>query len=235
MDAHRGSLSPVSDPIHPPVLGVDGRRGRWCGALLAGDGRVSYLDLSDAEAVGAAADDAGVAVVGIDIPLGLPERGRRSCDTAARALLRPGRAGSRMFTAPPRPALDCLTHAEASKLARQLSGSGMSIQTWCLRAAIASGAELAGDRRVIEVHPEVSFLVMTGRVLPRKRTAEGRTTRLAALSRALPGLDPGGVPGHDDAIDALACAWTARRWTARTATVLGGEPDASGRPMRIVA
>ena len=119
--------------------------------------------------------------------------------------------------------------------ARELTGQGISVQAWCLRHAIASGARMAADRRVVEVHPEVSFLAMTGSVLPSKKTPRGRAARLTALAAALPGLDVSAVPPHDDAVDALACAWTARRWAAGTARVLGGEPDAAGRPMRIVS
>jgi predicted RNase H-like nuclease len=40
----------------------------------------------------------------------------------------------------------------------------------------------------------------------------------------------------DDALDALACAWAARRWRCGEARVLGdGERDAHGVLMRIVA
>jgi predicted RNase H-like nuclease len=38
-------------------------------------------------------------ILAIDIPIGLPERGARVCDIAARALLGPGRASS-VFPAP---------------------------------------------------------------------------------------------------------------------------------------
>ncbi len=222
-------------PPTPVVLGVDGRRGRWWGALLHPDGWVDHLDLADASAVRHAADRTGARVIGVDVPIGLPETGQRSADLAARALLRPGGAGSRVFPAPPRAALDARSHAEAVVVARKLTGLGVSVQTWCLRHAIASGAELADDARVVEVHPEVSFLAMTGSVLPSKKTPAGRARRLAALADAVAGLDVTAVPPHDDAVDALACAWTARRWAAGTARVLGGEPDSAGRPMRIVS
>ena len=230
VDAHAGSVSPVRT-----VLGLDGRRRRWAGALLGPADRVSFLDLADARAALAAADAAGAVAIGVDAPIGLPEAGSRAADLAARrALAGPGRAAGRVFAAPPLAVLRATTHAEAVRLARELTGRGVSVQTWNLRHAIASAAELAADGRVVEVHPELSFLAMAGRVLPRKKTGEGRAARLAALAAALPGLDRGTVPGHDDAVDALACAWSARRWAAGQAQVLGGEPDATGRPMRIV-
>ena len=49
------------------VLGVDGARGSWVGALVDGD-RVSWLVLPDIDA--ALAVDAEV--VGVDMPIGLP-------------------------------------------------------------------------------------------------------------------------------------------------------------------
>ena len=97
--------------------------------------------------------------------------------------------------------------------------------------------DAADDPRLVEVHPELSFAALAGRVLDRKRTAAGRAQRLAALRSWLPGLDLASVPSGDDAPDALAAAWSGRRWLDGVARVLpGGEPpqDSRGRPMRIV-
>ena len=51
-------------------------------------------------------------------------------------------------------------------------------------------------------------------------------------ARALGDLPPGAR--LDDALDALAAAWSAQRWAAGTAEVLGEELDDRGRPMRVV-
>jgi predicted nuclease with RNAse H fold len=67
------------------VLGVDGWRGRWVGALLDGR-RVTLLDLPDATAVLAVPD---AQILAIDMPIGLSEDGVRACDVEARR--RPGR------------------------------------------------------------------------------------------------------------------------------------------------
>ena len=65
------------------VLGVDGWRGAWVGALL--DGRsVTVLALPDVAAVLAVPD---VDLVAIDMPIGLSDDGVRACDVAARRLL----------------------------------------------------------------------------------------------------------------------------------------------------
>ena len=73
-------------------------------------------------------------------------------------------------------------------------------------------------------------------MLPRKKSAAGALLRLQALTAALGEVPPDAPAqaGLDDALDALACAWTARRFLAGTAEVLGGEPDGTGAPMRIV-
>ena len=64
------------------VLGVDGWRGAWVGALL--DGRsVTLLALPDVAAVLAVPD---VELVAIDMPIGLSDDGVRTCDVEARRL-----------------------------------------------------------------------------------------------------------------------------------------------------
>jgi predicted RNase H-like nuclease len=210
------------------VLGVDAARGGWAGALVH-DGAVTWLRLPDAAAVLAVDAEA----VGIDLPVGLPDRGSRDCDLLAKRLL--GRAHPRVFLAPPRGVLAAGTYEQAGPLHRELTGGqGMSRQAWGLVARIREVDTLAGDERLVEVHPELSFAAMAGVVLPSKRTPGGRAARVAAARRWLPVLtDP--PPGHD-ALDALAAAWSALRWLRGVARTLPARPprDALGRPMRIV-
>ena len=77
---------------------------------------------------------------------------------------------------------------------------------------------------------------MNGEGLPRKRSAGGALTRMDALHRVgLGGLEHAPEEAAwDDALDALACAWTALRWLRGEAEVLGGEFDETNTPMRIV-
>ncbi len=211
------------------VLGVDGCRGGWVGALVTG-GSVIWLRLPDVDAALAVGADA----VGIDMPIGLPRQGRRECDLLAKRLLGP--AHPRVFLTPPRAVLAAATYEEAGHLHRGLvSGKGLSVQTWHLAARIAEVDRRADDRRLVEVHPELSFALLAGRVLPPKRTAGGREARLDTLRRWLPGLTD--VPRGDDAPDALAAAWSAARWLAGSARTLPDDPprDEAGRPMRIVS
>lgn len=216
------------------VLGVDGCRGGWMGALVA-DGAVTWLRFGDITAALAV----GAAVVGVDMPIGLPATGRRECDLLAKKTL--GAAHPRVFLTPPRAVLAAPDYAVAGELHRGLvGGAGMSVQTWHIVDRIAQVDEAADDERLVEVHPELSFAALAGRVLSPKRTSEGRAERLAALDRWLPGAVgrtelPSG-PLAIDALDALAAAWSAQRYLTGTARVLPAEPprDERGRQMRIV-
>ena len=215
------------------VLGVDGCPGGWVGAFVEGS-RVSWHAGSLEELLALPA-----AVVAIDIPLGLPTGAqRRACDLLARERL--GAARSSVFPAPPRPVLAARSHAEASELSRGAGSVGVSLQTWNIVPKIREADGLR-DLRLLEVHPEVSFRELGGPGptggWPSKRLAAGRAARLACLRTWLPVELPSPRPGRaavDDCLDALVCAWTARRWVAGTATVLGGEPDATGRVMQII-
>lgn len=211
------------------VLGVDGCPGGWVGVLV-GSGGISWHAGSLAELLALPAE-----VVAVDIPLGLPAAGsRRSCDLLAAAWLKTQR--SSVFPAPPRAVLAARDHAEASVLSRAAGSVGVSLQTWNIVPKIREADRLR-DPRLLEVHPELSFRQLTGRVLPRKKLLAGRVARLAALQAWQPVELPSPRPGRaapDDCLDALACAWTAQRWLRGEAEVLGGGVDETGQIMRIV-
>ncbi len=220
------------------VLGVDGCPGGWLGARVE-DGAVEWLLLPTAAAVLAVRS----AAVGIDIPIGLPDAGPRGCDLAARRLLRP--RGSVVFPAPVRSVLGVASYAEACRRSRATQGIALSRQVFNLLEKIAdvdAGMVPARQRTLVEVHPEASFALLTGRVLAPKKTPTGRSERAAALAGWLPDVarSVAAAPRParpDDALDALAAAWSARRWLTGAAVVLPGSPerDARGLRMEIVA
>jgi predicted RNase H-like nuclease len=230
-----GPLPQQGTPV--PVLGVDGCPGGWLGALVEGPA-VRWLLLPDAAAVLAGAD--AVAATGVDMPIGLAEDRPRRCDVAARAALGPRR--SSVFPAPVRAVLSATTYAEACDLSRRASGRALSLQAWYLVPRIADlDGRLPGGGRddLAEMHPELSFAAMAGVPLLSKKTAQGRAARVDALTGWLPDLRLSEVPRPariEDALDALAVAWSAARWTAGAARTLP-EPydvDRRGLPMRIV-
>ncbi len=114
------------------VLGVDGWRGQWVGALLEGR-TVTLSVLPDAAAVLAVRH---VEVVGIDMPIGLSDDGVRACDVAARNELRGRGAAGSVFPAPLRQVLICADYRTACEVSRAASGKALSVQSWNLVAAI---------------------------------------------------------------------------------------------------
>jgi predicted RNase H-like nuclease len=218
-----------------PVLGVDGWRGAWVGALLEGRS-VTLLTLPDVVAVLAVPD---VELVAIDMPIGLSEDGVRACDVAARRLL--VGAGSSVFPAPLRPVLACADYGTACEVSRAASGKALSMQAWNLVPAIRSLDDALGDPptdRVVEVHPELAFRTLAPGVRDRKGTARGTLQRLRALRAVMEveaALDdaPAGIP-MTDALDACAAAWSAHRLADGRGECVGdGTTDRRGRPMRI--
>jgi predicted RNase H-like nuclease len=219
------------------VLGVDGWRGTWVGALL--DGRaVRLLALPDVTAVLAVPQ---ASVVAIDMPIGLSEDGVRACDVAARKLL--AAAGSSVFPTPVRAVLATDDYAEARKLSRAATDPprAPSAQAFQLVRSIRALDDALGDPptdRVVEVHPELAFRRGLGAVTDRKGTASGTVQRLRALRAVMDVEDaladaPPGVP-MIDALDACAAAWSAQRIAAGRGECVGdGTTDSRGRPMRI--
>lgn len=193
---------------------MDGCRAGW---VVAGLGLLRVLPRF--EDVLEAADGG---VVGIDIPIGLPDvgGGPRACDVEARRLLPVGRKSS-VFPAP----------ARGADVAR------MSRQTFNILPKIAEVDALMTpslQSRVVEVHPEVSFGAMAGAAMSHgKRTAPGRAERLAALGLSAVPVVRGAAA--DDVLDSLAVLWTAQRVARGSERRLGdGARDSRGLRMEIV-
>lgn len=195
---------------------------------------VSGLLATDIAALVLQAELAGVVdVVGIDIPIGLPDTGTRAADRLARKRLGPRR--SSIFTAPTRRAVEEKDYAAANRLNRELAGEGMSRQAHGLRAKIldVDGWLSTTPLRAVEVHPELSFVTMMGdgeTPLDRKLSFRGSQRRLARLHREGIGLDvdtagTAAAAGTDDVLDAAAVAWTALRVARGAAGCLPAEPE----------
>lgn len=99
----------------------------------------------------------------------------------------------------------------------------------------------ASDRRIVEVHPEVSFWALNrGAPLPyRKNSWNGLMMRLELLRSAgvvlPPALDGPDDVQPDDVVDAAAAAWSARRVVRGEARSLPEATgvDQNGRPIAI--
>ncbi len=191
------------------VLGVDGCKGGWIGVVLDDDAAPSSGFGKDiAELIAWAGD---VAAVGIDIPIHLNDNSDRACDTAARRALSPH--GSRVFNAPVSAVLRCSTYVDANEVSHRLLGKKISKQTWNLVPKIAEIDDWlpSAPCPMYEVHPELSFAAMHGRVIGlSKKTREGSALRLHTLAEH--GIEvPKELPASDDLLDACAVAWSTRR------------------------
>src|SRR4029450_11653668 len=120
------------------------------------------------------------------------------------------------------------------------SGRSLSVQTFGLVPAIRSLDDALSDPpdpRVHEVHPELSFRALDGRVTDRKASGSGLAQRIRALEPVLDVLDALaddrlGLPVVD-ALDACAAAWSAQRLSGGVGECVGdGAVDSRGRPMR---
>ena len=229
------------------IGGLDGCRGGWAGVLVDRDDprrwRAARFETLEAMLDGPERP----LQVGIDVPIGLPERivgGGRPCDLAARTLLGPARAS--VFPVPPRPALEAAAggdgqayeRAKAAARAHSEPPRAFSIQCFNILPAIRAVDGLLRARpeligRVCEAHPEVAFHRLNGdRPLGAgKRTESGlEERRRLLLAAGLPedlvlSAPPKGV-GRDDHLDAMAGLVVARDRLAGRARPL---PDASGR------
>jgi predicted RNase H-like nuclease len=228
-------------------IGVDGARAGWAVAVVDGLGRAQLRLM--AEFADIFERWPGATRIWVDMPIGLPSgQARRTCDEMARRALRGGRAAS-VFSPPCREALDADDHAEASRINREVTGRGLSIQAWNISHRIQELDQVlreqpAWSSRVLESHPEVVFGLLASftpgwpatsdrgglPLLPPKRSDEGRTQRIELLEHHFAGcgrlIDQVDVPrrsvGYDDWVDALGLA--VAQYASRGRTVRWPDP-----------
>jgi predicted RNase H-like nuclease len=226
------------------VLGVDACPTGWV-AIELKDGRFARAWwetglrslLREAEQ-GAART--GLEVVAVDMPLGLLDEGWRQADAEAAAVL--GRLRGSVFRVPPRAVWLEPDYVAASRRCRELTGAGLSRQSWGLaaklREANACLADAKGDR-LFEVHPEVSFWALAGGIplTHRKKSWAGQMARRSLLATTgvdLPDdLGPAGRVPPDDILDAAAAAWSAHRIAQGRAGSFPDPPQRDGRGRRL--
>lgn len=211
------------------ALGIDAAGKNW--VAVASDLRayaaptlLGLLEVADA--------DGTVEVVGIDMPIGLPDGADpRLADVQARQVVGP--RWPSVFMTPPRTVLAASTYETASAEARRVMGKGISQQAWALRHRILEVDTVVRSvhRRIFEVHPEVSFRTLAGRHLPAAKSTwaglEERRGLLAAEGFVL-AADlgwPGQVAAPDDVLDAAVACWTAWRVAAGIAVAYPDPPE----------
>jgi predicted RNase H-like nuclease len=234
------------------LAGVDGCPGGWIAAFVRGtEVRIEVLPrFADVLA-------RGPAVIAVDMPIGLPERtghGGRAAENAVRPLL--GARQSSVFSVPSRAAVYAASYAEACAAAlatsdppRKVSKQLYNIAPKIREIDAVLRADPALRPRVFEVHPELAFWRLNGgQALDQPKKVRGRCYEPGlALRRSLligggfaPEVVNAPVPkgaGPDDLLDALACAYVARRLHRGEAVSFPDPPDrdAYGLPMAIWA
>lgn len=219
------------------AIGLDGCRRGWVVVQIGPQGRAIRLVGNVGEVLRQPFDR-----LAIDMPIGLPDRGERACDLAARALLWPH--ASRVFTGARRGLWEHASQADANRALKAQGEAGVSAQLWNLGAKIRevdAALTPALQARVIEAHPELTFLRLNGgRPLPRKASSEGIALRRELLLRdGFAALDDwlirwrrGTGARPDDVLDACAAAIAAR--DAAGVLPAGEAPrDARGLRMQI--
>ena len=234
------------NPAH--LIGIDGYPKGWVGAVLA-NGQITWRT----EPIGNFSRlISGVGLVAVDIPVGLADGGWRACDAQAKVLL--GTARSRVFMTPPRAVIELglsVPNEKVQLVSREFTGQGVSRQALGLATRVLDVDACLPDERIIEVHPELSFLAMSGAVLPSKKSAAGVAARISALTARTEGADaisvrsgfrldwlaaltrcPADVP-IDDALDALAALWTALRHARGSSEQVLAVPEFDPRGTRM--
>ena len=213
------------------VLGVDACKSGWVGIALSGSALTPYHAGDIADLVAEAEDEGSIDVVAIDIPIGLPDTGRRQADVLAREAAGPRWAS--VFITPVRAAIEAGDYLAAAEANRRLANEGVSRQAFALRPKLRQVDQWVRRtrHRVVEIHPEVSFAMLAGSHLNVRKSswsgAHRRSELLAGEGIILAGDlgEAGAAAGVDDVLDAAVAAWTARRVARGEARTLPDPPQ----------
>jgi predicted RNase H-like nuclease len=237
------------------IAGLDGCRGAWAGVLLDLDDPTRYRAARFVAVADVLDGPEAPICVGIDVPIGLPDRieaGGRVADRAARAFLQAGRAS--VFPVPARSAVYAPDYEAAKVLSRATSDPPFapSIQCWNILRYVREVDVLLRARgdlvdRLHEVHPEIAFRRLNGDrplAAPKKgplRPAGLAERRALLIAAGLPiALVQSPAPsriGADDHLDAMAALIVARDIVYGCAQAMPDPPgrDAYGLPVVIWA
>lgn len=215
------------------IAGVDGCRAGWLcvrsqGTVVEGEVFASFTQLLDLLHT--------ASVIAVDIPIGLPTSGERSCDRMARQVLGAPRASS-VFPAPIWAVANETDYTVACAKHRGVDGRALSKQAFAILPKIVEVNQLALNRtgfqdRVREIHPELCFAVWNGgrAMQHRKSESAGAAERERLIDREWPGsrsrvLRSLGRSGWqpDDLNDAFAALWTASRIASGVAKAFGSQ------------
>ena len=205
------------------IAGIDGCKGGW---LVV----EATCDLSKAElriAPNWNSIESNAAIIAVDMPIGVSQRGVRQCEVEARKLLSP--YASRVFKTLPRAALRFAQNdwIAANQWSKRQGFGGLSKQIWNIRPKINEIDRVITPEtqlRVYEAHPELAFARLNGgRALDSKHSGAGLAIRKRLLGHAgFTNLDNwlqrlrGTGAKADDLLDSCVLVLTARNVLQRT-------------------
>ena len=191
----------------------------------------------------------GKALVLVDIPIGLPDSGKRQCDVEARKLLK--ERASSVFPVPCRLAIYAPTYEKACRINQKTLGVKLSVQTWNIVGKIREVDDLLcknnkARQRVRESHPEICFRALAdGRPMVHyKKKGRGFSERLKLLKSVNPAAERianFAINGflrkdlaRDDILDAIVLAVSASAGVDSLVSIPDNPArDAMGLPMEI--
>ncbi|MEJ2248332.1 MAG: DUF429 domain-containing protein [Candidatus Lokiarchaeota archaeon] len=174
--------------IYRQSLGVDGCRGGWIAVISDSKDNWDLDFFSNIHKLWKKYRNSDLIL--IDIPIGLIEKGKkpRKCDKEARKYLT-GLRSSSIFPVPCRNAIYAKNYQEANLINRNLTGKGISKQSWNITPKIKEVDMLLttnknAKNKLIESHPEVCFTALAhGNPLKySKKTEKGLEERKKLLS-----------------------------------------------------
>ena len=186
----------------PIFVGLDGFSGGWVAAWIDDRGNHGFDYSSALNRLLAMPHRRAM----IDMPIGLPPAGYRTCDLRAREL-----AGASVFLGARRNLWEFSDQAEANRYYWKHEGPrmGVSCQLWNIRDKIREVDGFVTPERqatVTEAHPELIFRRLSGPLsLEKKKSERGRDQRIGLLARQ------GFVQNFDLADSALGHRDRARR------------------------
>ena len=230
-------------------VGVDACKVGWFAVRLGGDGPEYRVCGTFAEVWDWTGEDA---ILFVDIPIGLPDRGARLADREARQAL-PAHLKSTIFNTPVRRAVYAGSKEEARQINRQLSGKSLSEQSLGIMKKIKDvdsflqvHPEAVGV--VFESHPETCFGRLAGRFPAHgKKDLLGGMERFRIVREFIPNLEdflvavrrdhPRSRVASDDVLDGCILAVTARECGGTPRFLPAGSDgpprDETGLPMAI--
>ncbi|MBW2039536.1 MAG: DUF429 domain-containing protein [Deltaproteobacteria bacterium] len=232
------------------LVGADGCKAGWFTVLVMEDNDWEVDVFPDVSSLWNKYSSASVIL--LDVPIGLRDRGteERICDIEARKILGPKRRSS-VFPAPCRASISAKTYEEANNINKQMTGRGLSLQTWniipkiCEVDILLSNDESARSR-IREIHPEICFWALAGHPMKHsKKKREGLLERTKVLQSLYPRTDDiiryalsayrRNEVAKDDILDALSAAVTAMRGVQRLVSIpKAPEFDSQGLRMEMV-